>query len=290
MARGPAPRVKYISDEGFTAGGADLAEGHPREGKNPPGVRRSSTWISPSVRIAAAVPALVVGILLVPLSAGASVGPLVIHHAPFAGVPIAGEFLTTYGCKASASAPVSPSFNLTTGKGVFHGKASATGCGPTTSYDEGLASGSVGYATTPFRVPAGASAVLKFNVTVAYAYKFTATPMNPFGGPFAWAAANITLCGALYDDVTLALVTSVCTSALLTTNSTSSGALSGSTHSPSLIVLPLGSSQGHRLVAELYVILECMAYAPGGTTTASSASVNMAPPGHALTLHHWGIS
>jgi hypothetical protein len=239
--------------------------------------------------------ALLLALLVaIPNVATAGVSHSISKVPPFHGSHHYASIVQSTGCGGSATLVVPPTFNLTTGVGREYGKSAATGCGPPTFSDTGFTGATMGYDSVPFVVhsPAPKNFSLSFSSNISW--NLSATPMNPVGGPFAWASAAIVWVGELYD-LTNASVRWTITSVYLAlpTNSTTTGNVTGGavgtgggsvTNDAGLTVV------GHHYIFQFFVEISEWTYAPSGTTTHASARLNAGTGGHEVHLLSWTVS
>jgi hypothetical protein len=207
---------------------------------------------------------------------------------PFHGTHHYASTVQSTGCGGSATLVVRPAFNLTTGVGREYGKSTAFGCGPPTFSDTGFTEETTGYDSAAFVVHAPAPRNWSFSYRSNISWNLSATPMNPFGGPYAWAAASIVFIGVLYD-LTNATVAQSCSNTvlLLPTNASATGNVSGygsGTGGFGITNLANLTTVGHHYIFQFYVELYEWTYAPSGTSTHASARINMATGGHQVKL------
>lgn len=229
-----------------------------------------------------------------PSVATPAVSHIVSKMAPFHGTHHYASSVQATGCGGSATLPMPPSFNLTTGVGRESGQSTATGCGPPTFSDTGFTEATTGYDSLPFVVHAPAPTNFSFSFRSNVSWNLSATPMNPTGGPFAWASALITWVGELYD-VTNASVREefLITLLILPTNLSTTGNSSGYDSGPSgssITGLTNLTVVGHHYIFEFYVETFEWTYAPSGTNTHASAHINLATGGHQVKLLRWTLS
>jgi hypothetical protein len=183
---------------------------------------------------------------------------------------------------------------LTTGVGREYGKSAATGCGPPTFSDTGFTEATTGFDTLPFVVHSPAPRNWSFSYRSNVSWNLSATPMNPFGGPFAWASASIVWVGVLYDLTNASVaMSSSDTLLLLPTNATTTGNVSGYASGLggfSAINIPNLTVVGHHYIFQFYVETFEWTYAPSGTNTQASARMNVATSGHQVKFLHWNLS
>jgi hypothetical protein len=244
----------------------------------------------------AAIAVLSVAVLLtVPTGAGASsVVHALKHVAPFSGTPHVGSVVTRVGCGASAGFSVAPAFNLTSGIGISFGNSSAKGCGPPGFSDFGSTEGTTGFDSTPYVEGPPVPSTFSVTYNFSFAYNLTATPQNPAGGPFAWAAASFASYAYLWDATNSSVVV-WCGYGypFLTTNGTASGHVSGLIVGPFACLDGLRANQtavGHQYVVELYSVVWEGAYAPSSTTTHATARINMGTAGHHYKPISWKVA
>ncbi|MFI5415122.1 MAG: hypothetical protein ACHQ16_05595, partial [Candidatus Lutacidiplasmatales archaeon] len=213
---------------------------------------------------------------------------------PFHGTHHFASTVQKTGCGATASLVVPPAFNLTSGIGRAFGKSSVTACGPTGSYDYASTEETTGFDSFVIVVhaptPQNFSLTGHFNVS----WNLSATPMNPSGGPSAWATAAFDLFGRLYDVTNASVVISFAVYTLgITTNGTATGNVSSyfangfaytATNFTKLTVA------GHHYIFQFYSETVETSYAPAGTGTSASARINLATGGHLVKLNQWSLS
>jgi hypothetical protein len=216
------------------------------------------------------------------------------HAAPFHGTLHVASTVQSSGCGGSASLVVAPTFNLSTGVGREYGQSAAKGCGPPTFSDTGFTEATTGFDSLPFVVHAPAPR----NWSVAYrsnvSWNLSATPMNPFGGPFAWAAVSIVWVGVLYDLTNASVAASFTITDLpLPTNSSVTGNVSGYASGPGGSAVFNDANLtvvGHQYIFQFFVETFEWTYAPSGTNTHASARLNLGTGGHQVKLLHWSLT
>jgi len=152
-----------------------------------------------TVAIAAGAVLWIAFVVAMPNLATAGVGHSISQAPPFHGSLHLASTVQSTGCGGSASLVVPPTFNLSTGVGREYGKSAALGCGPTGFSDTGFTEATTGLDTLPVLTHAPAPRNWSFSYRSNVSWNLSATPMNPFGGPFAWAAASFVIVGVLYD-------------------------------------------------------------------------------------------
>ncbi|MCI4357293.1 MAG: hypothetical protein L3K18_09205 [Thermoplasmata archaeon] len=179
---------------------------------------------------------LLVLLVSIPNVATATAHPATLHAPPFHGTQHVVSTVQKSGCGATASLVVLPKFNLTTGIGKESAKSAVTGCGPPGFSDTGSTEATVGFdslvviAGTP--APGNFSFSSRFNVS----WNPSATPGNPFGGPFAWASAALVMRVWLYDPTNATAVSGLTfIDSLPTTNGTTTGNVSGFAGGPTIV-------------------------------------------------------
>lgn len=233
-------------------------------------------------------------LVAMPNLATASAAHSISQGPPFHGSHHLASTVQSTGCGGSASLVVPPTFNLSTGIGREYGKSAAYGCGPPTFSDTGFTEATTGLDTLPVVVHAPAPTNWSFTYRLNVSWNLSATPMNPFGGPFAWASASFVIVGVLYD-LTNASVAHLFTTTylILPTNSSATGNSSGYasgaggtsvTHFANLTAV------GHHYIFQFYLETFEWTYAPSGSNTHASARLNGATGGHQVQLLHWSLS
>jgi len=234
---------------------------------------------------------VVVALLVIPIASAKGVVSGT-HKAPFHGTQDLGSLVVSSGCGGFAGFSVPPAFNLSKGIGVMSANSSVTGCGPPGFADYGATVGIVGFDTNAFTMGTPADDNLSFVLNWSYTYNLNATPQNPAGGPFAWAAAQFLVFGYLYD-VTNSTVRSWCGTGniLLTTNHSASGHKSGGGTGPfACYYYQAGLTvPGHSYVIQMYAEEWEWAYAPSGTPTHATAKLNAGTSGHHFKPISWGL-
>jgi hypothetical protein len=215
------------------------------------------------------------------------------HVAPFHGTLHIGSTVTSSGCGGSASLVVPPTFNFTTGVGREFGRSAATGCGPPGFSDYGATEMMTGLDSSPVLMHAPAAHNFSFVARLNVTWNLSATPMNPFGGPFAWASAAIAYKGELLDLTNSSVRASFTFLAFtITTNSSVTGNATGFLSGPAgfgFFNFTKLTAVGHHYMFEFYVQLFEWAHAPSGTLTHATARINMATAGHQLRLISWSL-
>ncbi|HXQ95108.1 MAG TPA: hypothetical protein VN864_08100 [Thermoplasmata archaeon] len=226
--------------------------------------------------------------------ATAAPSPSVSQSPPFHGTHHVASSVQSTGCGGSASLVVPPTFNLTTGVGREFGKSAAYGCGPPTFSDTGFTEATTGFDSLP--VVAHAPAPKNWSVTfrLNVSWNLSATPINPFGGPFAWASASWVVAAVLYDLTTSSASVSLeNTSFALPTNSSTTGNVSGYFAQTAVFSLTNFANLtviGHHYICQFFVETFEWTYAPSGTSAHASARLNLATGGHQVKLLHWSLS
>jgi hypothetical protein len=237
-----------------------------------------------------AVAFVVVLLLIAPLSEAKKLGPIGKHVAPFHGTLHIERVIVTTGCGASASFPVAPKFNLSSGNGVVSSKSSVTGCGPPGFPDFGGTVGSAGFDGTPFTWTSATSANVTFNFTFTLVANLTATPMNPFGGPYAWASYEFYERGQFWDLTTDSLASVTSAEGFDTTNSSTSGFVNETIGYTGQFGTYGNFTTGHQYIVQMYFYAEEQTYAPSNSTTSATARLNMATGGNHFKAFFWQIS
>ncbi|HXQ93561.1 MAG TPA: hypothetical protein VN864_00095 [Thermoplasmata archaeon] len=229
-------------------------------------------------------------ILLAAPSAAGIRFPPARHGAPFHGTLHIGHVITSLGCGASASFPVAPTFNLTSGIGAVSEKSSAAGCGPAGFSDFAATEAIAGFDSTPFSYPKAAAKNLSFNFTPDFVVNMTATPMSPGGGPYAWASFYLVAYGVLWDLTTGSVANSIGSLYYGTTNLSASGYYN---HSWSFTTgwawIPGNFTGLHQYFVAMYFIAFEYTSAPSHTPTSATARLNMATGGHHYKAGFWQI-
>lgn len=214
------------------------------------------------------------------------------HSAPFHGFTHLGQTITSHGCSASASFPVAPTFNLTTGIGLASGRSSVTGCGPSGFSDDGATAAVFGFDSSPVVDPTPSFQNWSVNFSFSFAYNLSSTPTNPAGGPSAWASYWLKATGDVWDLTTSSVAMSCTFLNLATTNGTTTGNVSGH------VVFPVGCgfsgslnlTSGHRYMVQIYLEAHEYAHAPAATSTHATARLNVATQGNQLRANSWSFS
>jgi hypothetical protein len=230
-------------------------------------------------------------LLLAPTAAGAKNGTIVKHGPPFHGTLHYGQVVVALGCGASAGFKVPPKFNLTTGLGGVFSNSSVTGCGPPGFPDFGATQGIDGFDSTVFTWTALKPKNITWNFTEKFVVNLSATPMNPAGGPYAWASCDVRTVALLWDLTASAAVDSFTSIDALTTNGSASGYVNQSTVLPwQFSVMPGNFTKGHQYLVEMYFDVLEYTYAPSHSSTSATARVNMATGGHHYKAGFWELS
>jgi hypothetical protein len=244
--------------------------------------------------VAAGAVFLLAFLVAMPNVATAAVSHSVSQGPPFHGTPLVASTVQSTGCGGSASLVVTPTFNLTTGVGREYGKSAAHGCGPPGFSDTGFTEATTGLDTLPVIAHAPAPRNWSYTFQSNVSWNLSATPINPSGGPYAWASASVVWVGVLYDLTNRSVVASLTdTLLILPTNSTTTGNVSGyaaGTGGSSLSNFANLTVVGHHYIFQFYVETFEWTYAPSGTTTHASARLNLATVGHQVKLLHWSLS
>jgi hypothetical protein len=232
--------------------------------------------------------------MLLPSAAGASVSPLLNHTPPLHGTKHIAQTLVASGCGGSASFVVKPAFSLKTGVGLSDGKSTAIGCGPPGFSDYGATQGVTGFDSNA--IVAGTPARnLSFIVFFNLSFRLSATPQSPAGGPFAWASAAWEIQEDLYDTTNSSLrYQCEYFSPPTSTNGTTSGTLNGTAGGTADCFYYSGPSAtltvtGHHYIVQIFAVVWEWAYAPSGTSTKASASLNMGTGVHQFTVQSWSL-
>jgi len=251
------------------------------------------TWRNNGGRLVGISAVLLSAVLLVaPTAAGVAPAKVVKHIAPFHGTVHIGQVILSSGCGASASFVVPPKFSLKTGIGLISSKSSAKGCGPPGFPDYGATEGITGFDSKAFTWVAGMGPNVTYNVSVSVVDNLTATPMNPFGGPFAWASAYVFVQAGLWDLTTASQADSAIIVSLGdSTNSSVTGYVNHSWVIPGLFSFaPANFTGGHQYIVQIFVTALEFTYAPSSSSTSATARLNMATGGRQFTVGFWELS
>jgi len=237
-----------------------------------------------------AATAVAVSVLFVSSAAAAPlvVSPLVTHAAPFKGTLHLGQTLSSVGCGASSSFPVKPKFSLNTGIGKVEERASATGCGLPGFSDDASALAIAGFDSKIIPLAGITSDVLAFNYSYNYTYNLSASPMNPAGGPFAWAAVEIQFVTLLWNLTTMQVWGGLDASLFDTTNTSATGYENQTIGGPlGFLTWPVVPNLNDQFVVMIYFVATIWVHAPAGTNLHASAKFDMATGSHNFTVINW---
>jgi hypothetical protein len=237
-----------------------------------------------------AVAAITVSVLFTASASAAplSAGPFVTHAAPFKGTLHIGQTVSSIGCGASSSFLVAPKFNLTTGIGKVDEKAAATGCGLPGFSDDAMTQGIAGFDSKIIPHAGITKGLLAFNYSDNLTFNLSATPMNPAGGPFAWAAMQYEVVSILWNLTTMQPCGGLYSTTFDSTNFSASGYANGTIGGPSGVLFgPIVPNPNFQYVVMIYFIATIWVHAPAGTHTHASAKFDMATGSHKFTVMNW---
>lgn len=246
---------------------------------------RTAGWIAP-IAIA-----LLASLAFLPSASAAKFNPVGLHAAPFRGTLHSGQVIVASGCGAHAGFTTAPKFNLSTGIGHLAEKSTATGCGPKGFPDFGSVLGITGFDSPTFVWSRAAPLNFTVNLTTVLVANLSATPMNPAGGPFAWASYLTLSKGVLWDLTTSTVANSFTIIIGDTTNLSANATVNQASNFTGFAVgfLPGNLTNGHSYIVQMYIEVWAFAYAPSATATHASARVTLAGSTGEYRANSWKI-
>ncbi|MCI4363504.1 MAG: hypothetical protein L3K13_04280 [Thermoplasmata archaeon] len=230
-------------------------------------------------------------LLLFPTSAAGKTGPLVLHKPPFKGTQLFDELTHAHGCGASASFPVYPFFNMTTGIGRVTLQSKTTSCGLPHYGDDAIVEAQIGFIGTSI-VAKGSWQNYTMNSSFGFSWNLSATPALPGRGPSAWASDWYEFHAGLIDLDNGSKALGGCFTGFTgnTTNSSTTakvtGSFSWSCGGPKWIAPVI---KGHHVAVEFRIQFFTFAHATSGSNTRASAVLNMGTLGHRLVVLSWSF-
>jgi hypothetical protein len=225
----------------------------------------------------------------------ASATPFITMKAPYIGMSKSlGNTLNSYGCSASASESVAPTFSTHTGIFRFAGSTSAASCGGS-AYNEGSVYGSVGLGSPHFQVPSSGTykvgAIWQVTYSAALSAVWHSSGSNPSRYSYVEAYVLIDADMYIYDvtNGTYLFGTGVGYLEIANWYLTSSGSIhvtSGPTSNDLTQWVKLKA--GHTYAAEISLYAEAFSYVytSPGIHDSASASLNMGTGTHRAFLAH----